>query len=414
MNLSTLSEWLTYIASIHTQVIDLGLARVKTVAQKLDLLSPPCPVVMVGGTNGKGSTVAGLEAIYRAADYRTGAFTSPFLFKHNEEVRIDGVDASDDLFCEAFSKIEEARGDISLTLFEFNTLAALFIFKKFPLDIWILEVGLGGRLDAVNILDADVAIVTSISIDHVEWLGDTREKIAIEKAGIFRKNHPAVCGDIDPPVSLIEYARQHQVPLFCQGKDFFYLETENTWSFHYGKKNDTHLPRNTLSTQNMASVLMAITLLQPRLPVSIEKVQQGLQNTKLIGRIQIIEGPIIHIYDVAHNAGSVALLAKRLKEMPCQGKTRAVFSMLADKDIQTCLQEMCNVIDIWYVAPLTVKRGASEKTLKEYFEKMKMRNVYFYSSIQAAYEAAKNKAIENDRIIVFGSFHTVSEVQAIL
>src|SRR5579862_7804343 len=193
MKLSTLSQWLNRISSIHLSEIDLGLERVKTVAERLNILSPRCKIILVGGTNGKGSTVAGLQSIYQAAGYDVGTFTSPILFKHNEQVQINGECVSDSIFCEAFEKIEAARKNISLTPFEFHTLAALLIFQKFPLDILILEVGLGGRLDAVNIMDADVAIVTSIAIDHTEWLGNTREEIAREKAGIFRKKSPAIC-----------------------------------------------------------------------------------------------------------------------------------------------------------------------------------------------------------------------------
>src|SRR5579885_3172489 len=197
MHLSTLSEWLSWIESVHAKDMDLGLDRVKKTAERLGILTPDCPVITVGGTNGKGSTVAGLESIYLAAGYHVGAFTSPILFKHNEQVRLDGQMASDEDFCAAFEKVEQARGDISLTMFEFCTLAALVIFKKSNLDVWILEVGLGGRLDAVNIIDADVAVITSIGIDHVAWLGHTCEQIGYEKAGIFREEHPAVCGDFD-------------------------------------------------------------------------------------------------------------------------------------------------------------------------------------------------------------------------
>ncbi len=230
MKLSTLSEWLNYIGSVHKTEIDLGLDRIREVARKLDCLTPSCPVVMVGGTNGKGSVVAGLQAIYLAAGYRTGAFTSPYLFQHNEEVSVNGEFASDDDFCDAFQKIEDARGTISLSPFEYHTLAALLIFKTANPDVLILEVGLGGRLDAVNIVDADVSVVTSIGIDHVAWLGDTRELIAIEKAGIFRKGKPAICGDANPPHTLNEQAEKIGAYFYQQGRDFHFTETDSDWT----------------------------------------------------------------------------------------------------------------------------------------------------------------------------------------
>ena len=231
MYLSTLDEWLSWIAKVHSTEIELGLDRIKVVGARLNVLEPNCTVIIVGGTNGKGSTVAGIEAIYRAAGYLVGAFTSPILLKHNEQVRINGKDASDAKFCDAFAKVEAARGDIVLTPFEFQTLAALIIFHDYSLHVLILEVGLGGRLDAVNIIDADISIVTSIAIDHIEWLGSTREMIGREKAGIFRPKKPAVCGDNNPPQSLVEYAQSIGAEFICQGKDFHYTVQEGTYGF---------------------------------------------------------------------------------------------------------------------------------------------------------------------------------------
>src|SRR5437868_5228326 len=217
MGLSTAYEWLTFISGLHSQEIDLGLMRVKTVAERLKVLNPDCVVITVAGTNGKGSTVAGLESIYQAANYKTGAFTSPFLFRYNEQIRINGDMVSDSNLCKAFSQVEAARGDISLTPFEFGTLAALVLFAESKLDVWILEVGLGGRLDAVNIIDADVSVVTSIAIDHIDYLGETREKIGVEKAGIFREKKPAVCGDAEPPATLEEVAKKIHAPFYQRG-----------------------------------------------------------------------------------------------------------------------------------------------------------------------------------------------------
>ncbi|MBV9575325.1 MAG: bifunctional tetrahydrofolate synthase/dihydrofolate synthase [Gammaproteobacteria bacterium] len=410
MQFSTLSDWLAYIATLHAFEIALGLERVKIVAERLALLKPDCAVIIVGGTNGKGSTVTSLEAIYRAAHYQTGSFTSPYLFRYNEQIRVNGREISDEALCVAFAAIETARGDISLTPFEFGTLAALYHFKKQALDILILEVGLGGRLDAVNIIDADVSVITSIDIDHVEWLGNTREKIALEKAGIFRKNKPAVCGDPHPPQSLLEYVNHQQIPFFCQGRDFQYQEKEQGWLFSYQETQYEHLAFNALTTQNLATALMAITLLQNRLPVTRDAIDKGLCKLTLPGRIQIINEPVVKIYDVSHNPHAVALLANRLKSLICTGKTYAVFSMLTDKDILKSLAIIQPLIDAWYVAPLTAKRAATTTQLKEAFQQREIHGVNFFSSIQAAYFSAEKTATPGDRIIIFGSFHTVADM----
>jgi len=408
--LSTLNEWLTWISNIHYKEIDFGLERVKLVADRLDIISANCPVIIVGGTNGKGSTVAGLESIYRAAGFHVGTFTSPIIFKHNEYVRIDGITATDEAFCDAYAKIEIARGEITLTPFEYHTLAALLIFKSHQLDVMILEVGLGGRLDAVNILDADVAVVTSVSIDHVDYLGSTREEIGFEKAGIFRRDKPAVCGDKHPPASLINYADQIGAKLFCQGKDFNYVENLFHWSWQSNQLIYDELPRNALDCQNLSNVLMVITLLQDRLPVTRAAIDEGLNKVKLTGRIQIIPGAITEIYDVSHNPAAMELLKKRLKELPCDGKTLAVFSMLGDKDILNSIKNIAEEIDAWFVAPLNTSRSASKEQLVEIFSQATIVNATFFSSIHEAYFAAKAYANSGDRIIIFGSFHTVAEV----
>lgn len=411
MYLSTMSEWLAWIERIHPTQIELGLERVKLVAQQLNILSPTCPIIIVGGTNGKGSTVYTLESIYQAAGFRTGAFISPILFQHNEQVRINGEMASDQTFCDAFAQVESARGEITLTPFEFCTLAALCIFKSYPIDVLILEVGLGGRLDAVNILNADVSIITSISLDHMDWLGDTREKIGYEKAGIFRNHSPAICGDDKPPSSIITTAAKIGAPLFLQDRDFNYQEVANSaWDWQYQETHLTDLPKNGLALQNMSGVLMAITLLQDRLPVNRDAIIQGLKSVHVPGRIQIIPGEVPEIYDVSHNPAAVALLNEQLKKMPHSGKTYAVFSMLADKDIRGSLVEICVAIDAWYVAPLAVKRAATESELKDAFERAKIPHVHFTSSLKDAYLAAKKVAIKGDRIVIFGSFHTVANI----
>lgn len=407
MGKKSLKEWLDWIKDNHTKQIDLSLERVSTVAKRLGVDKPLCSVVTVGGTNGKGSCVSGLEAIYLSAGYRVGSFTSPFLFKYNEEVKIQGVSVSDEMLCDAFTKIELYCQDVTLTLFEWSALAAFVIFKSENLDVWILEVGLGGRYDAVNVLNADVAIVTSISLDHMEWLGNTREAIAYEKAGICRANKPAICGDMDPPSSLLN---EKVEKWYCQNKQFGFENTIdgwNWWSEHIILK---HLPFPSLALENMSSVLMAIELLQKKLPVSYESIVNGLKNVNLPGRIQVIPGDVTVIYDVSHNPASAQWLANYLEKNPCKGETRAVFSMLADKDIVATLHVIKNYFDSWNVAPLAVARGATNDFLMKSFHEAEIVNVKMYDAIEKAFTHVKTLSRKNDRIVVFGSFHTVAGV----
>lgn len=408
MKLSTLDDWLKYIASIHSKSMDLGLERVKEVAQRLGVLKPRPVVIIVGGTNGKGTTVAALEAIYSQQGYQVGCFTTPYLFKHNEQVRINQKDVEDELFIQAFEKVEAARENISLTQFEFNTLAALSIFQLHPLDVILLEVGLGGRLDATNIIDADLAIVTSISIDHTEWLGMTVESIGREKAGIFRRDTPAICGDPKPPQTLLEYAKNLGTILYRVNIDYHYSENAN-WSWESQKNKFQGLPINALPTQNMATALMAIELMQSKLAASEDSIRQGLKNLTLPGRMQMKLGLVTEILDVAHNQASIALLAHRLVKLSTTGKTYAVFSMLADKDIHIAIEQMRHLIDHWYVGEIKYERRASLNQLKDTFAQQKIGNVEFFESVKLAHEAAQKCAVPGDRIIIFGSFHTLAE-----
>jgi dihydrofolate synthase/folylpolyglutamate synthase len=278
--------------------------------------------------------------------------------------------------------------------------------------VLILEVGLGGRLDAVNIIDADVSVVTTISIDHTAWLGDTREQIAREKAGIFRKGRPAVCGDVNPPASLMDSAKAIGAGWYGQPTDFGYEVNPNDWSWSSSTTRTRYekLPLNHLATQNMSTVLMVVTLLQSRLPVRRHAIDQGLTQVDLPGRIQVMHGPITEIYDVSHNPASVAYLAERLHAMKCSKKTLAVFSMLSDKDIVTSIQSIRDIIDVWYVAALSVERAASKDKLAKALIEAEINHSIFFPSIQEAYDAAKRDAHQGDRIIVFGSFHTVATV----
>jgi dihydrofolate synthase/folylpolyglutamate synthase len=405
----SLQDWLEKIKFSHKLDMDLSLERVAEVARRLHI-KPPCPVITVGGTNGKGSVVAGLESIYLAAGYRVGTFNSPILFKHNEYVRLQGQNAADELFCQAFEKIEALRGDITLTPFEYNALAAFIMFTEADLDVWVLEVGLGGRFDAVNVLDADVAIVTSIGIDHIEWLGDTREKIAFEKAGIFRPGQPAICGDIDPPKTLIDYARDLNTPLYIQNKQFGFAKSDKSWNWHNETQRLTQLPLTKLALQNMSTVLMAIDLMQTQLPVSYEHIVQGLETVTLPGRIQVVPGDITQIFDVSHNPHAAEFLANWLQQNKVKNKTRAVFSMLADKDIVGTLTVMKEWIDEWHIAPLQCPRAASLDQLTKAFNSAGIETVQNYSDIQTAHNAALQTSQQNELIVIFGSFHTVAEV----
>lgn len=409
MKEKNLKEWLDWIQLQHKKEMDLSLDRVLTVAKRLGLSHPSCPIITIAGTNGKGSCVAGLEAIYSTAGYKVGAFTSPILLRHNEYVRIEGCEVEDAAFCDVFTEIEAVRQSVPLTFFEFNTLAALLLFERANLDVWLLEVGLGGRLDAVNIMDADLAVISSIAIDHAEWLGSTRELIAREKAGIFRSDKPAVCGDFDPPQALMAQAKQLSTPLYCQGKEFNYQDNAEEWSWRSQGTHYEHIPKPMLALQNLSTVLMANELLQPVLPVTAKAIIKGITTATLPGRIQIFSGPIHFIYDVSHNPAAAEFLVKHLKKIISRGVVRAVFSMLSDKDIVNTIIPMKALVTEWYTASLPTKRGATLEKLKNSFVQAEVQSVQTFNSVTQAYLTAINQAVEGDYIVVFGSFYTVAE-----
>lgn len=404
-----MQDWLTHIGSVHQQPIDLGLGRVRLVAERLRLLETEATVIVVGGTNGKGSTVAALNAIYRTAGYRVGVFTSPFMFKHNEEVMINDVLADDRAFCDAFEAIEAARGEVTLTPFEYHTLAALWIFKKHPLDLWVLEVGMGGRLDAVNIMDADVAVITSIALDHEAWLGRTREAIAFEKAGILRQGRPAVIAEPVPPATLLDAVKHLGVRAAFFGVDYHIEITDKGWSF-LSDVVIKDIQNTKLYPNNLATAVKVVLTLEAKRPVSEAHIREGLSLAALPGRQQCIEGSVTHIVDVAHNPHAIALLYARLKAKDEAGETIAVFSMLSDKDIVASLQCVSGAIDHWSVAPLDNPRAASASQLKSAFDQAGIVGVNYSETLAAAYEAARLKARPGDRIVIFGSFVTVASV----
>jgi dihydrofolate synthase/folylpolyglutamate synthase len=409
----SLADWLTHLESLHPKTIALGLERVAQVKQRLDL-APDFPVIVVGGTNGKGSVCAMLESILHAAGYKVGCYTSPHLLRYNERVRIAKQQASDAELCASFEAIEQARGDTELTYFEFGTLAAMQCFIAHKVDVAILEVGLGGRLDAVNVFDADVAIVTSVDIDHTDYLGDTREQIAFEKAGIFRQGKVAICADSDVPAALREHARQIGAELWCIGADFGPRAHQGQWD-HFGKVGGrSALPypalRGAFQLQNASAVLAALDVLKERMPVSMEAVRRGLIEVELAGRFQFIPGKPQWILDVAHNPHAARSLAKNLADLP-PARTFAVLAMLKDKDMAGVVRALDAQVDVWLVAGIDAPRGATSTELLQVVLGLLVRGeVVDCGSIENALNEASNRAGENDRIAALGSFYTVAEV----
>jgi folylpolyglutamate synthase/dihydropteroate synthase len=495
--MKNLGEWLDWISTVHPKKMDMGLERSHLVAKNMGLLDKHCPVITVAGTNGKGSCVAVLDNIYRAAGYRTATLTSPHLFTYNERICIDGKTVSDDDLCHAFDRIEKARGRTTLTYYEFTTLAALDIFKQSQPDICILEVGLGGRLDTVNLIDPDTSIITTISLDHTDMLGDTREKIALEKAGICRPNIPLVYGEADPPTSLLDFVKKEGVPIYQRNANFwcsnYFLHAadfsspgsqisaplvwddkgechpgprlrgdklsrdlgipnlqdvpqkasqkaiidgtpgsrigaslrslvrddkesdchpreggndKKSWTWTSNKKILEDLPTPNLIIDNVATALMAIELLEEKLPVNEADTKQGIKKAAVRGRFEIRPGNPTCIFDVAHNPQSAAMLAKNLDNHPCAGKTHAVFSMLSTKDINATVDAIKHKIDHWHIAPLNTDAAAPIEDIQR---ALKGESVSSYETIQNTYDAAHSTVNSGDQIIIFGSFYTVTE-----
>jgi dihydrofolate synthase/folylpolyglutamate synthase len=450
-----LAYWLTYLESLHPKTIALGLERVARVKQRLNL-QPDFPIIIVGGTNGKGSVCAMLEAILYAAGYRVGCYTSPHLLVYNERVHIGKQPASDAELCASFAQIEQVRGDIPLTYFEFGTLAAMQCFISHKVDVAILEVGLGGRLDAVNAFDADCSVVTSIDIDHVDYLGDTREQIGFEKAGIYRKGHVAICADSDVPQAVRKHAQEIGAELWCIGSEFgFQLPSpaggrgaggeghgskthtisitktlsptplplagdgllQGQWNYFSGAGSRRALPlpalRGEFQLPNASAALAALDAMKEKLPVSMGVVRRGLVEVELAGRFQFIPGKPQLILDVAHNPHAARSLAQNLANLP-PAKTFAVFSMLKDKDVAGVVTALDARIDVWLVAGIDAPRGATTAELVQVLQNSRVcGEVKACASIADAVHEASNRAGENDRIMAFGSFYTVAEVMRV-
>ena len=417
---SSLDEWLTYLEQLHPNSIDMGLARVKQVAERLDLETSAIKIV-VGGTNGKGSTCAMLEAILLAAGYKVGLYTSPHLIKFNERARINGKIVSDSDFVTEFARIEAARQGVSLTYFEFTTLAVLAMFNRAKLDVMVLEVGLGGRLDAVNIVDADCSIVTSVDIDHVEWLGNTRDTIGKEKAHIYRSGKPAICSDPSPPQSLLDYAASIGADLWLFGRDFNYSGDRQQWAFagRAQRRNAMAYPalRGANQLLNASAALAALESLRDRLSVPQQAVRLGFLQASLPGRFQLLPGQPLTILDVAHNPHAAAVLEKNLGNMGFHPYTYAVFGMLSDKDVEGVVKHLAHRIDFWFCAGLPGPRGLTGQQLAQRVQETlatmpeapaEKPTITSFDTVELAYAQAKVNCKVDDRIVVFGSFLTVA------
>ncbi len=453
---TSLADWLHYLELLHPTEIDLGLERVKTVADELGVLKPSHKVITVAGTNGKGSVCAMLDSILRAGGYNVACYTSPHLIDYNERFRINGEFATDDQIIEQFNRIEKARGETSLSYFEFATLAALLLFNEAEIDVAILEVGLGGRLDAVNIIDADCSIVTSIDVDHTEYLGSDRNQIAWEKAHIYRSGKPAICADPQPPITLIDYAKAIGADLWIFGKDFNYSGDNQQWAYggRSQRRNALSYPalRGANQLINASAAMAALESIRPDIVIPAHAIRLGLLHAVLPGRFQILPGDPIIILDVAHNPHSASALGHNLAAMPSVGKTHAVVGMFKDKDNVHTLLPLVEHVDNWYCASLSGTRGLTSKELSEQLKKaqqlasngnsctandstgysnehantkgnspgvkpgVRARSVKGnvkineYNTVIQAFKAARKNSAANDRILVFGSFSSVGPV----
>lgn len=408
----TLPEWLDWQEKLHLSSIDLGLDRIRVVAERLGLLKLHFPVITVAGTNGKGSTVAFLHAILSVQGYKTGAYTTPHILDYNERIAISGESLADDVICRAFEKIDEARGDVSLTYFEFGTLAAVLCFVEQQVDVVILEVGLGGRLDAVNLWDADLALITTIAIDHIDWLGNDRETIGREKAGIMRAGKPAVCGEPSPPASISIVAEELGTNLLQYTHDYSYQIEADSWQWEGLGLLYKNLPLPTLQgdyqVQNAAMVIAGLS----RLTLNINEVSihKGLQFAHVAGRLQVLQNSPEILLDVAHNAQAAKQLAKYLQKNKIKGKTRAIFSILCDKDVESVVLSMLPVIDEWHLVSLNDPREIPVEQLKSQLKQLNVEAVMTYRDFLSILNYVKSQSSPNDRVVIFGSFLVVSGV----
>ncbi len=416
--MKTLADWLAHAERLHAKNIELGLDRVRTVAQRLGLAFE-CPVITVAGTNGKGSTCAMLESIFAHAGYRTAVYTSPHLVRFEERLRLLGGAVDGERLIAHFEAVDAARGDVSLTYFEFTTLVILRCIAEMKPDVAILEVGLGGRLDAVNIIDPDCAIITSIDLDHMDFLGPDRESIGFEKAGILRAGRPAIVSDPVPPQSVIDHARRIGADLWRFGHDFNVSGDKQQWGWSGRGRRYSGLAypalRGANQLINAAGVLAALEALRPKLPINAQAVRTGLAMVELPGRFQIVPGEPALVLDVAHNPHAVAALAENLDAMGFYPTTHAVFGVMADKDLDPIFARIGPLIDRWYFTDLPTPRAAKAQDMLARWQAQNKRTdvaASVHADPMAALQATIEQADPADRIVVFGSFFTVGGVLA--
>ncbi|HEX5421833.1 MAG TPA: bifunctional tetrahydrofolate synthase/dihydrofolate synthase [Gammaproteobacteria bacterium] len=416
---STLSDWLAWLETLHPKQIDMSLGRVAAVLDALRLRPPPYRVVTVGGTNGKGSCVAILESIYRQAGYAVGAFTSPHLWRFNERIRVRGADASDAELVELFESMDAARGDISLTYFESSAVAALLYFARRQVDVAVLEVGMGGRLDAVNAIDPDAILIASVDMDHEEWLGNDRESIGREKAGVMRPGRPAIIGDRDPPASVIAHAASIGAELRVIGRDFEPSSEGERWTYRSESSSWAGFPSvpftSPVQLGNAAACVAVVESLASELPAAPADIAAGLAGAELRGRLEKrLRGGVEWIFDVAHNPAAARVLRRSLDERPAPARTLAVYGAMHDKDIAGVLRQFAQLVAEWHVAHVDAERGASLATLLEQAVALGRGGVQGHADVAAACAAADASARPGDRVLVFGSFYTVGPAMAAL
>ena len=426
MRFNSLNAWLDWQATLHPVEINLGLERIVDVLQRMGLANQfACPLITVAGTNGKGSTVSLLEAMASAAGLKVACYTSPHITRYNERITINGEEIDDEALCQSFQRIDQARAEIALTYFEFGTLAAIDICMRAKPDLVIMEIGLGGRLDAVNVMEPDVSVITSIAIDHTDWLGDNREDIAREKAGIMRAHKPTICGETDAPKSLLEMAQQKPVE-FYQLNQHYKVERSSSgdWALHSPFGSLQNLPEPALQGEfqiaNAATAILALQALGPSLAITQDHIRQGLSNVRLQGRFEKLHDQPLVIVDVAHNPHAVTSLVAQLRAQPIEGATRIVIAMLADKPVDEVISLLLPVTDHWYAAGLDAEaRGLSAQTMSDKIERMLNKNESLAQpsadvklcpelTVKAAIEAAMRDADPEDRIVILGSFYTVA------
>lgn len=415
MRFDTLDQWLSWQETLHPQEIELGLERVQTVWKRLKPQGLQSTVITVAGTNGKGSCVAMLASIYRQAGYRVGVYTSPHLVRYNERISLDGREVEDARLCQAFDAIDKARGDKTLTYFEFGTLAALSIFAEENPDLVILEVGLGGRLDAVNIIDADLSLITTIDLDHTDWLGDSREEIGREKAGIMRAGKPVILADPDMPVSVYSVADETGAVVYAQGRDFSFSENGAGWRWSGPDLQTLDLPLPALAGKvqlfNASAVVMACLCLRRRLDCADQAIAAGLAQTRLTGRQQFIPGEPSLLLDVAHNPQAVERLRRALIQYSGEGKVNAVFGLLKGKDETAIVSLLTELVDEWHLTDLPGSRGRSAADLADALKASGVADgVSTYGDVEDAFAGAMASAGPGDLVIIFGSFLVVGKV----